>query len=539
MVHAAHERWIVHRDLKPSNIMVIERGGRRFPKLLDFGIAKVYSLEATPPAAPDLASAPDPDEVATARLEGRPPRAQRARTESGRGLTPSGACLGSQPYMAPEQWCNAEDVGPPADIYSLGVVAYQALTGRLPFTAESADDYFRLHCHALPPMLLRPEVDNVIQTALAKYPNSRQRSVLELASALRRALRVSKPEQLRCSAQQWEDQDRAPGLLWGPDVLEDVTRRLPPELLGDLECSFVVASLRRARRIRWVWRSLLALAMAVAIGGLLYISTTQAHQATLQTQLAQEQTRLAQEQTRSTQTQEVAEATATQAELEQGRAALLHNEPDAQLHLSRAYQRGDRSPSTAFMLARALQPRLAERARFASTSGRMWSAAFSPDGRQIVTTDDRNAQVWDAATGRRLYVLPHEGTVFHAVYSADGAWLATAGGDGVVKIWNAASGGLVRELRHDGKRPRYYIVAVSSDRRLVAAVTMTGEVTDVWAADTGARLSEISNLDASEYAAIAFSADAHWLATSGGGDARVVDTTTGSLFSGSGRVPEA
>jgi hypothetical protein len=109
---------------------------------------------------------------------------------------------------------------------------------------------------------------------------------------------------------------------------------------------------------------------------------------------------------------QVTEATITQSELDQGRSALLHDEPEAPVHLGRAYQRGDHSPSTAFMLARALQPRLAEQARFASTSGRMWSAAFSPDGRQIVTTDDKAAQVWDAQTYRRMFVLFHGASVY-------------------------------------------------------------------------------------------------------------------------------
>jgi WD40 repeat protein len=72
----------------------------------------------------------------------------------------------------------------------------------------------------------------------------------------------------------------------------------------------------------------------------------------------------------------------------------------------------------------------------------MWSAAFSPDGQRIVTTDDVCAQVWDARTHQRLFTLGHGGEVYHAVYSADGARLVTAAAE-FVRIWDAASGALV------------------------------------------------------------------------------------------------
>jgi hypothetical protein len=507
VVHAAHERRIVHRDLKPSNIMVIERGGRLFPKLLDFGIAKVHIPEAAPsiPASePDGSiaegcepiDAPDPASAPAARTLANPGRVSSSGSK--RGLTPAGTCLGSQSYMAPEQWSNAEDVGPAADIYSLGIVAYEALTGCVPFTAASTAECFRLHCHALPPMLLWPEVDRVVQTALAKYPNSRQKSVLELASALRRALRVSRREQLRTSAQQWEDQDRAPGLLWGPDVLEDATRRIPPELLGDLECSFVVASLRRARRIRWVGRSLVALAAMGVLG------------------IAVMRTRAA---------QQVAEATITQSELEQGRSALLHGEPEAQAHLTEAYKHAP-SPTTAFMLARSMQPRLAEQMRFTSTYGRMWWATFSPDGRQIATTDDRAARIWDGQTHQLLFTLPHGCEVYQAVYSPDGTRLVTAA-QTTIRIWDARSGALVRDLKAEpGSRapPDYYRAAISSDGRLVAAMDAAGSVAHVWDATTGALVAELRN-HPGDFPRLAFSPDG-WLATTGGDEARVFDVRT-------------
>ena len=299
--------------------------------------------------------------------------------------------------------------------------------------------------------------------------------------------------------------------------------RTPSAKLSPLECSFLANSERRVRLFRWGRRSLVAVAAILAVVVIVYWSVMQARTAA---QRAEHQAQLAQERARAA--QQVTDATTRQAELEQGRSALLHGEPDAQLHLGRAYQRGDHSPSTRFMYARALQPKLAELARFASLSGRMWSAAFSPDDRQIVTTDDQGAQVWDAQSYRLLFKLPHGNTVYQAVYSTDGAKLVTTGSDGAVRIWDPASGKLVRELRRGSARPRYYAVAVSSDGKVVAAIDTKGESADVWDAVTGAFIAEIRN-DASEFPALAFSVDGRWLATTGGNDVRVFDVRSRAL----------
>jgi eukaryotic-like serine/threonine-protein kinase len=510
VVHEAHKLGIVHRDLKPDNMMVIERGGRLFPKLLDFGIAK---------ADLELLDGGTVWDRITTPLDRPAPRENLIRTKTGEPekLTPSGIAMGSGPYASPEQWVNAAEVGPAADIYSLGVVIYEVLSGRRPFKADTASEYARLHRHGEIPSIGFPaarslwfgvakDLDRVLRRALGKYPAHRQDDVLELAKDLQAVLRASDREQLRASAQQWQDRSFLPGMLWGDDVLaqvESVAEAATEGEFGPLECSFIVASQRRARRRLWRRRALVALAPIVAVGVLLYRGVMQ---------------------------ERMADRIAIESEIEQGRQALLHNESSAAVsHLSRAYQHGERSSGLAFMLARALQPHVSELARLTSGAARMWSATFAPDGKWVLTTDDASAKMWDAASGQLLFTMGHGDTVYRAVFSEDGSRIITAGGDGTVRIWRAATGAPIRELALRGpheKRWRYSAVAVSSNR--VAAMDMLGKAAHVWDAETGAVLAELGEFGdaAFEKTALAFSADGRWLVASGGHAVHIFDTAT-------------
>ena len=159
----AHALGIVHRDLKPANLFVTRRAdGRAVVKVLDFGIAKVIPPPAaTAPAAPTALA-----------------------------LTTTAALLGSPTYMAPEQIRATRDVDARADVWSLGVVLFQLVSGDLPFSGSTLFDLCVSIMHDEPARLrarasdVPASLDAVIARCLEKEPERRFASVSDLAEAL-------------------------------------------------------------------------------------------------------------------------------------------------------------------------------------------------------------------------------------------------------------------------------------------------------------------------------------------------------------------
>ena len=198
VVHSAHEQGIVHRDLKPANVMVLARAGRLLPKLLDFGIAKGLAVTGgSEPPAGDLGH--DSTVRVTGGLEldttvRTGELAVTLATPAPVELTQRGAIMGSPPYMAPEQWVDAGQVDARTDLYALGVLAYECLTGKPPFVGATLTQMAQAHAKqqpaALPPRF-PAALDQVFAKVLAKHPDHRYPDALAFAAAFRQASGIS------------------------------------------------------------------------------------------------------------------------------------------------------------------------------------------------------------------------------------------------------------------------------------------------------------------------------------------------------------
>ncbi|MGF1467965.1 MAG: protein kinase [Sandaracinaceae bacterium] len=198
---AAHDRGIVHRDLKPANIFLDEKEGRRTRvKIVDFGMSKL------------------------------------ADGDSAMRLTRTGQVVGTPLYMAPEQG-SGEQVDHRTDLYAFGVVAYEMITGDVPFPADTVVSCLLKHATEPPPPIgerrpdVPPAVVQVVERALAKRPSDRWQSAAELRDAWLGAWGMAPEGRPYASAASFPSNDPAPsrrvapmafGLLAGAAALAGV-----------------------------------------------------------------------------------------------------------------------------------------------------------------------------------------------------------------------------------------------------------------------------------------------------------------------------
>src|SRR5437660_647679 len=170
VLQAAHAEGIIHRDLKPSNLMVVDHDTPYEKiKVMDFGLATLLD-----------------------------PNTLKKVTDTNVEFA-----VGTPGYMCPEQ-VRGEEMGPPGDLYSVGVILYELLSGKQPFAGRASMDVLLAHANEEPPSFLEsgagewisPAIESVVRTCLAKDPADRYASARELAEAYELALDESPAPQL-------------------------------------------------------------------------------------------------------------------------------------------------------------------------------------------------------------------------------------------------------------------------------------------------------------------------------------------------------
>jgi WD40 repeat protein/serine/threonine protein kinase len=481
-VQHAHQKGVIHRDLKPSNVLVSSHDGTPVVKVIDFGVAKAVGQGLT-------------DKTVYTRFT---------------------QMVGTPLYMSPEQaGSSGLDVDTRTDVYALGVLLYELLTGTTPF------DGHRLQAAGY------DELRRIIREEEPARPSSRL-STIGRDAATASANRGTEPRKLTALLRgdlDWIvmkalEKDRTRRYDTASAFAADVRRYLTDEPVHACPPSMWYLGRKFVRRNRLG----VATAAGVVMAVLLAVGSALAMQAagTARVKAEQKQTKDANDQLQVALERE-------QWSLYFQRIALAVRELEAN-NLGRAEELLEACPGQLrgwewhYLKRRSHQGPTALRA----SGGWLSSVAFSPDGKYLAFAGIGGLlgeiKVWDRETGKDHRTWSgHIGPIAGVAFSPDSKRLATAGWDKSVKVWNVASGKLLQTLTDHTQ----YVscVAFSPDGKFLAAGSGDHTVR-VWDAETFQHLRALTGHDGGVYG-LAFGPDGV-LATSGSDETvRVWDTATG------------
>jgi len=483
-VQHAHEHGILHRDLKPSNIL-LDTGGQ--PHVTDFGLAKRVDVDSS--------------------------------------LTQTGAVLGTPNYMAPEQARGMKDLTVAVDVYALGAILYELLTGQPPFRSENVLETLRQVIEEEPvrPQAINPQTDPSLETiclkCLEKNPKRRYESAKALADDLTRFL-----NQKRIRAKRGFILDAAKKGLGRRKSLVALGVFAALAAVG-LLATWVIVLQSRAREGE------LATARARADATIERDAKVKAEREVGALQNHAREAELAADKARVA----IAAERDAKAKAEGEVIALRNRVREAELTAEkvRVVTAADQKsnvkaerdkPRMEAALGKAA-PHIKTMGVLLGHDGWVGGVTFSPDGKRIATTsEDGTVKIWDAIECTELLTLAgHTGWVGSVAFSPDGTRLASTSKDQTVRVWEASSGKQLFAMR--GHTKAVHAIAFSPDGKRIAS-SSSDETVRLWDAITGLQLRSLATQTTNVYG-VAFSPDGRRLASAVGKTVRVWNTTSG------------